>query len=104
MPAWLLVVAHKRNARAAVFVVHHQRPRERRAAAPRALPLYDDVVAVRCPDGAERAEHLVVEDRFRILAVGIHQPEIILAFAVADERDGLSVGRKARRLVERDAG
>src|SRR5690242_5231199 len=105
MPAGAFVAADQLDARAAALVVHREAPRKWRAhARTRTLALHDDVISVRRPHRTERALRLVRKYRSRILAVRVHQPEIVLSFAVADEGNGLAIGRVARRFVDRDAG
>src|SRR5205814_9229693 len=82
------------NALAAILVIHPDSA-GRRAAFAAATPAlaHDYVVAVGRPGRLERRGVQVGEHRALVRAVGIHDPEVVLAAAVGDEGDGLAVGR-----------
>src|SRR5579872_903388 len=67
------------------------------------MPDNENISAVGSPSRFVRAKVFVFDNGVRIRAVGIHDPEIVLAGAVRDEGDVFSVGREAGMSVERDA-
>ena len=75
------------DARAAVHVVQPQLDALRRAARFRD----DDILAVRRPLGREVADVLALGERLRIAAVGVGNPDVLVAAAVGQEDDLRSV-------------
>ena len=59
----------------------------------------DHVLAVGRPGGAPDVEILLGRQGLRILSVGVHQPDVVDAAAVARERDRLAVRGEARLRV-----
>lgn len=81
----------RRMSAASVLVVHDERPVEVHLLRLGALALHDDVVAPRRPNRTQHAESFFGEHSAGILPVGIHNPEIVLALAVGNERNALSI-------------
>ena len=69
-----------------------------------ALASDDDVIAVGRPGRGGELDLLVLAERLRIGAVGLGDPDVLCAAAVADEGDQFAVGREARLAVEGQAG
>ncbi len=64
------------------------------------VPRHKNISAVGGPYRFVHTEIFVFDNGVRIRAVGVHDPEIVLAAAICDEGDVFSVGRKAGVGVE----
>ena len=92
MPPRALVSGHQFDTGAAVLVIHNERPVELEFVRLGALTLHDDVVPGWRPNGTQHAQFFVQENRTGVFPVSVHQPEVILSFAVGNERYRLSIG------------
>ncbi len=83
-------------------MIHPQLAAAQRSRAPH-VPLHDDVLAVRRPDGGGGQRVFLLGQLPTIRAVAIHQPDVVDAAAIADESDRPAVGAVARLVLVRDA-
>src|SRR5439155_23705758 len=94
-----LVLRDDLDPRAAVAVEHDDLDR-RDAGLRRVLLARQDVQAVRRPGGGREDGVLLFGQGAGGRAVGVHEPQVHVAAAIAAEDDGPAVRRIARRVVE----
>jgi hypothetical protein len=97
-----MIAADELDAFAAVARVHEQA-----TAAPRrradVLTAHDDETPVGRPRRLGGTDVAIHRHGARVGAVGVHQPQVVLAATVGDEGDGAPIGREPRLEVQRQA-